>query len=58
MSRTFSLFLVFGMGFPRNADEKTPKKKQLKRRIFFTGKLDFLLFPSPTSLCLQKHGNK
>jgi len=52
------LFLVFGMGFPRNADEKTPKKKQLKRRIFFTGKLDFILFPSPTSLCLQKHSNK
>jgi hypothetical protein len=46
------------MGFSRNADEKTPKKKQLKRRIFFTDKLDVILFLSPTSLRLQKHSNK
>jgi hypothetical protein len=32
MSRILSLFLVFGMGFPRNAEEKTPKIKKLKRR--------------------------
>jgi len=46
------------MGAPRNTDEKTPKTKQLKRRIFLTGKLDFFLSPSPTSFYLQKHSNK
>jgi hypothetical protein len=32
MRRILSLSLAFGMGFPRNAEEKTPKIKQLKRR--------------------------
>jgi len=58
MSRTLSLFLAFGMGPPRNADEKTPKTKQLKRRIFLTGNLNFFLSPSPASFYPQKHSNK
>jgi hypothetical protein len=32
MRRTLSLFLAFGMGFPSNAAEKTPRIKQLIRR--------------------------
>jgi hypothetical protein len=58
MSRTLSLFLAFGMEPPRIADEKTPKTKQLKRRIFLTGNLNFFLSPSPASFYPQKHSNK